>query len=165
MADVRKNALPHSLKIWPFLGNRLSTFSDQVVKNTIGKAVRGSCLCGKISYKILANPRPVVGCHCVQCRKTSGHYVAATQIENKLLEIEGISNLTWFQSSATAKRGFCKTCGSQLFWTEVGSNKTSVMAGTIDGVTGLVMNRQLYSEVKGDYYELPSVKVVDQSTL
>ena len=50
--------------------------------------------------------------------------MAATQIKSELLEIEGLSNLTWFQSSATAKRGFCKICGSQLFWTEVGSNKT-----------------------------------------
>jgi hypothetical protein len=136
-----------------------------MAQNRTGKTMRGSCLCQKITYEILAEPRSVVGCHCVQCRKTSGHYVAATQIKSELLEIKGLSNLTWFQSSVTAKRGFCKKCGSQLFWTEVGSGKTSVMAGTIDGATGLTMDRQIHSETKGDYYELPDSTIVDQSTL
>ena len=107
----------------------------------------------------------MVACHCVQCRKTSGHYVAATQTLTENLEVEGASNLAWYQSSASAKRGFCRICGSQLFWTELSSDYTSVMAGTIDGATGLKMDRQLYPEAKGDYYPLPEVQAVDQSTL
>jgi hypothetical protein len=39
------------------------------------------------------------------------------------------------------------------------------MAGTIDGRTNLQMDRQLFSELKGDYYALPDVDVVDQTTL
>ncbi|MEM9634891.1 MAG: GFA family protein [Pseudomonadota bacterium] len=127
--------------------------------------MRGSCLCGRVNYEILCTPRQVVGCHCNQCRKSSGHYVAATQAPREMLKIEGLSNITWFQSSETARRGFCSTCGSQLFWTELGSDNVSVMAGTLDGTTGLTMDRQLYPETKGDYYPLPDVKTVDQSTL
>ena len=127
--------------------------------------MHGSCLCGRINYQTQGETRQVVGCHCTQCRKASGHYVAATQIHNKHLQIEGLSNITWFQSSAYAKRGFCKTCGSQLFWTRLDSTYTSVMAGTIDGDTGLKMDRQLYPETKGDYYTLPDVETVEQSSL
>ncbi|MES0881573.1 GFA family protein [Roseibium sp. SCP14] len=127
--------------------------------------MRGSCLCGQVSYEILSTPRQVVGCHCNQCRKSSGHYVAATQAPKEQLKIQGLSNITWYQSSETAKRGFCSTCGSQLFWTETGSENISVMAGTLDGPTGLTMDRQLYPETKGDYYPLPDAKTVDQSTL
>lgn len=127
--------------------------------------MRGSCLCGEVRYRIQSNARSVVACHCTQCRKTSGHYVAATQTLTEHLEIEGISNVSWYQSSALAKRGFCKICGSQLFWTELSSKFISVMAGTIDGDTGLKMDRQLFPELKGDYYSLPDVQVVDQSTL
>jgi hypothetical protein len=127
--------------------------------------MRGSCLCGAVRYQIHGEPRSVVACHCNQCRKTSGHYVAATQTLTAKLEVEGISNITWYQSSASAKRGFCRICGSQLFWTELSSDHTSVMAGTIDGNTGLKMDRQLYPEAKGDYYPLPDVQTVDQSKL
>lgn len=127
--------------------------------------MQGSCLCGQISCVISGQPRSVVACHCTQCRKSSGHHVAATQVSNADLKVEGLETLTWYQSSSTAKRGFCKTCGSQLFWTELGSGKTSVMAGTLDGVTGLTLDRQLFEEDKGDYYLLPDAQVVDQSTL
>lgn len=127
--------------------------------------MKGSCLCGQVTYRISAEPRSIVACHCVQCRKSSGHYVAATQTLMEKLEISGAAGLTWYASSATAKRGFCKVCGSQLFWTEPGSGKISVMAGSIDGESGLTMDRQLYAGSKGDYYALPNVMTVDQSTL
>ena len=127
--------------------------------------MRGSCLCGQVRYRVHGTLRSVVGCHCSQCRKASGHYVAATQALKEQLEIEGQSHITWYQSSAEARRGFCKTCGSQLFWTQLDSDRISIMAGTLDGETGLTMDRQIYSETKGDYYELPEVPVVDQLSL
>jgi hypothetical protein len=127
--------------------------------------MRGSCLCGLVKYEISDSPRPVVGCHCTQCRKSSGHYVAATQTTKSSIAITGQDHLTWFQSSQTARRGFCATCGSQMFWTEETSDNISVMAGSIDGDSGLSMDRQLYPDDKGDYYALPEVAVVDQSTL
>jgi hypothetical protein len=127
--------------------------------------MRGTCLCGAVRYEVAGPARSVVACHCSQCRKTSGHYVAATQVLIDDLQIEGSLNITWFQSSASARRGFCKTCGSQLFWTETASRFISVMAGTIDGETGLVMDRQLFADMKGDYYDLPAVEKIEQSAL
>ncbi len=55
--------------------------------------------------------------------------------------------------------------GSSLFWRRVGADETSIMAGTLDGPTGLQMDRQLYPEDKGDYYDLPKAEVVPQSSL
>ena len=125
--------------------------------------MRGSCLCGRIQYKLKGPKRTVVACHCIQCRKTSGHYVAATQVAAEHLELQGEENITWFTSSEEAKRGFCKHCGSQLFWRRNGSGRTSVMAGTIDGDTGLVMDTQIHPDTKGDYYDLPAARIADQS--
>ncbi len=127
--------------------------------------MRGSCLCGKVHYQINGKARSVVACHCIQCRKTSGHHVAATQVEQLNLSVQGVEEITWYQSSETAERGFCRTCGSQLFWKEFASTRISVMAGTLDGETGLVMDRQLFTDSKGDYYRLPNVEPVDQSAL
>lgn len=127
--------------------------------------MQGSCLCGAVNYKISGKVRSVVACHCTQCRKTSGHYVAATQVQKSSLEIQGKDKISWYQSSETAKRAFCATCGSQLFWTELESEDISIMAGSLDGETGLKMDRQICTDAKGDYYAVPDIEIVDQSTL
>ena len=118
------------------------------------KTYSGSCLCGAVSYEITGPLRPVVGCHCKQCRKTSGHHVAATQgywAQLKLLRDEG---LKWYRSSEVASRAFCKDCGSSLFWRRQDDELVSVMTGTLDGPTGLSMECHIRVEDKGDYYEI-----------
>jgi len=111
----------------------------------------GSCLCGAIRYRTLGPLRPVIACHCVQCRKTSGHYVAATSVARDRIEIEGAP--VWFASSSAARRGFCGTCGSNLFWDGVGQN-ISIHAGSLDGETGLALAGHIFCADKGDYYEI-----------
>ncbi len=113
--------------------------------------VRGSCLCGQVQYVVTGPLRPVVACHCAQCRKTSGHHVAATSAPRDSITITG--DVTWYVSSDTARRGFCATCGSQLFWDGVGEN-LSIFAGTLDGPTGLKTAGHIYCADKGDYYEI-----------
>ena len=93
--------------------------------------------------------RPVIGCHCTKCRKTSGHHVAATSALRQDVEITGA--VTWYQSSATARRGFCPVCGSNLFWDGPGAN-LSIMAGSMDGPTGLRLKGHICCADKGDYY-------------
>ena len=127
--------------------------------------MQGSCMCGAVTYTISGNIRSIVACHCTQCRKTSGHYVAATQVHRDNIDVQGESSLSWYQSSASAERAFCRICGSQLFWSEFNCTNISVMAGTLDGPTGLRMDRQICTETKGDYYTLPNAMTVDQSTL
>ncbi|MBX9454666.1 MAG: GFA family protein [Rhizobium sp.] len=125
--------------------------------------IGGSCLCGGISYRISGDLRPVVACHCNQCRKASGHYVAATQALARDIEIEG--DPRWYRSSDFAERGFCATCGSNLFWRKHGGAYVSIFAGGLDGPTGLKMVSQLHCESSGDYYELPDLECIDQATL
>ncbi len=119
--------------------------------------MKGQCLCGAVHYQLNGTIRPVIACHCNQCRKTSGHYVAATQVKTAELEIEGSDAIRWYQSSDDARRGFCGICGSQLFWQPKDKDVTSVMAGTIDGKTGLTIEKQIFCEDKGDYYSLPTL--------
>ncbi|TPN17707.1 GFA family protein [Mesorhizobium sp. B2-3-3] len=128
------------------------------------RITRGGCLCGAVSYELSGELRPIVACHCNQCRKATGHFGAATQVEQQRATITG-DTLRWFRSSEHAERGFCSVCGGNLFWRRVGSPFISVWAGTIDGKTGLKMESQLYPESAGDYYELPAVPVVPQSEL
>ena len=111
----------------------------------------GSCLCGQVEFRTDARLRPVVACHCVQCRKTSGHHVAATSAPRDQVEITG--EVRWFRSSQRARRGFCPTCGSNLFWDGPGGN-LSIFAGTLDAPTGARLAGHIYCADRGDYYEI-----------
>lgn len=111
----------------------------------------GSCLCDAVNYTTTGPLRPVIACHCKQCRKTSGHHVAATSVARDAIEI--IGDVTWYASSGTARRGFCGICGSNLFWDGAGVN-ISIFAGTFDGDPGLQLAAHIYCDDKGSYYTL-----------
>jgi hypothetical protein len=115
---------------------------------------RGSCLCGAVTYASEGPWRQSMACHCTQCRKTTGHYLSATQVPTASLTIAG-DTLAWFQSSPGARRGFCARCGSSLFWQQGSREMTSIMTGTLDGPTGLTTSTHIHLEDKRDYYEIP----------
>lgn len=102
--------------------------------------------------------RAVVACHCRQCLISSGHVAAATAVARTgftLLAGDGPGGgLRWYRSSPRARRGFCGTCGSSLFWDADGSPIISVFAGTIDPPTGLEMALHIFTEHPGDYYRI-----------
>lgn len=114
----------------------------------------GGCLCGRVRYRVTGPLRPVVYCHCGQCRRTSGHFVAATAVAKDALTIETDEGLEWFASSEIASRGFCRRCGSSLFWRPNAKPYICIMAGTLDDSTGLEAVEHIFVSNKGDYYQL-----------
>lgn len=114
----------------------------------------GSCLCGAVRYEVAGMMRPSVACHCSQCRKTSGHYWSATQVDDGQLVIHGGESLRWYRSSPQAERGFCTRCGSSLFWRMEGEGRTSIGSGTLDLPTGLTTAKHIFVADKSDYYEI-----------
>ena len=114
----------------------------------------GGCLCGGVRYEIRGGLRGVIACHCSQCRRTSGHYCAMTSAPNERLSLTAAGTLVWYRSSASAERGFCGVCGSNLFWRPHAENRTSITAGTFDTPTGLALERHIFVADKSDYYEI-----------
>src|SRR5262245_19343219 len=132
----------------------------------------GSCLCGAVTFRTHGTLRGIVYCHCSQCRKQSGHFYAATNVSDDCIEVAGADMLHWYAASAKARRGFCRNCGSTLFWKHKELDYVSVLGGAFNQPTGLQGACHIYVEDKGDYYEIddglpqfprstPSVKVVD----
>jgi len=118
---------------------------------TEGLSVTGGCLCSEVSFRVTGPLRPVAACHCRQCRRSSGHYVAATAAPRGAVEIEG--EVRWYRSSDTARRGFCPACGSNLFW-DGGGETLSIFAGALDAPSGVILDRHIFCADKGDYYEI-----------
>jgi hypothetical protein len=90
------------------------------------------------------------------CRRSNGHFVAATACSSAHLRLLSAETLHWYQSSATSRRGFCGTCGSQLFWERewARSGHISIWAGALDMPTGLRAAAHIFVADKGDYYEI-----------
>jgi hypothetical protein len=114
----------------------------------------GGCLCGAVKFTTNGPLRGIIYCHCTQCRKQSGHFYAATSVARANITISGEDSITWHRASREARRGFCSTCGSALFWQRDGADKVSVLAGAFDSPTGLVGERHIFVADKGDYYEI-----------
>ena len=114
----------------------------------------GSCLCGAVTYEVHGPLRPVIACHCTQCRKQTGTYMSATAAPDGAMKIVEARGLKWFQSSPQARRGFCGECGTVLFWKGEGRDYTAIAAGSLDGASGLKLAGHIFCDDAGDYYEI-----------
>ena len=93
--------------------------------------IDGGCLCGAVRYTLAAVPTDVAHCHCRICRRAAGApFVTWATVERADLTTAG--PVRWFRSSTVAKRGFCPTCGTQLFFAQeiavpIGDTAASVL--------------------------------------
>lgn len=123
----------------------------------------GGCLCGAVRFTIQGPMRPVVNCHCGQCLRFHGHHGAYTNVEMDRLRFEADAALRWYDSSASARRGFCGTCGSSLFWQRRDDAAIGISAGCLDRPTGLATAGDIFVADKGDYYTIePGRPAMDQ---
>ena len=119
------------------------------------KMLAGRCLCGTVQFKLREPFRPVTVCHCRQCAQWTGHLVATTSVPLDRFEItSGADNVGWYSASEIARRGFCRTCGSALFWKPNDEERISIAAGSLDPPTGLAVAKHIFVDDKSDYYEI-----------
>ena len=85
---------------------------------TTNKQIHGSCLCGTIEFSASLPSKWCAHCHCSMCRKAHGAgYVTWVGFEQDRVSFtRGEDQLAWYESSPGAQRGFCRQCGSSLFF-------------------------------------------------
>jgi len=122
-------------------------------------STHGRCMCGSVDFTIDSELRDVVNCHCHRCRRWSGHYWAATAASPTELRIADDTTLAWYSPADGIEYGFCRTCGSSLFWRLANRpDLISVSAGSLDQPTGLHTTAQIWMAEHGDYHPpLPGV--------
>jgi len=94
----------------------------------------------------------VSACHCTMCRSWSaGPYVG---LHHKgPMRFEGQDHVGVYKSSTWAQRGFCKKCGSNLFY-QLSEEEYSFSTGLFDDQDLLKLNMQYFIDEKPDHYEL-----------
>lgn len=116
----------------------------------------GRCLCGAIRYSAVlkrAEDGAVSAdiCHCGQCRRWHGGPALGVEIEGDLT-LEGEENLGLFQASEWAERGFCKACGSSLFWRLREGGYANIAAGTLDDQSPLRLETEIFVDDQPNFY-------------
>lgn len=114
----------------------------------------GSCACRAIRFEVVGPLPGPDACHCTICRKTSGHVFVSTDVPRSAVTIRGEENVGWYRSSEKVRRGFCKTCGSSLFWDPVERDWIGIAMGAFDGPTGTKIAIHVHASSKGDYYAI-----------
>ena len=123
------------------------------MKNKI-RTLNASCLCKGIDIKIKGEFRSIINCHCIQCAKTHGNYAAYTSVLEENIIYKSKNTLKWFISSTKAKRGFCKTCGSSIFFKRFGSKAIHISAGLFKNPTKLKTASHIFTANMRDYYKI-----------
>lgn len=112
---------------------------------------RGACLCGSVKLTTKSASPTVGACHCSICRQwTGGPYMAVDCGTDVSFSSE--ENIGLFASSEWAERGFCKKCGSSLFYKLKASGQYIISAGILELESELDFDHQVFIDEKPDYY-------------
>jgi len=68
------------------------------------------------------------------------------------VSFEGEENISVFNSSAWAERGFCNKCGSHLFYRLKESKQYIMLAGRFDDQEMFVFDNQVFIDKKPSFY-------------
>lgn len=117
------------------------------------KTRHGQCLCGAVKLKVTTAGNDVGACHCGTCRQWGGGPYFSLDGGSDV-EINGEDALKVFSSSEWAERGFCKHCGSHLFYRLKGSGQTMVAVGLLDDQTSFELAHQVFVDKRPAFYEL-----------
>lgn len=112
---------------------------------------KGHCLCGKVKITAPSMSREVGVCHCGMCRRWTGGPLFAIDCGTDVT-FDGKDSVGVYNSSDWAERGFCKHCGTHLFYRLKGNNQYILPVGIFDNAQGLVFDHQIFIEEKPEYY-------------
>ena len=118
------------------------------------KVTTGGCLCGAVRYEVKGPLRDVVNCHCSMCQRLHGNFGPHSKARKVNITITNHTGLAWYKTSEMAQRGFCRICGSSLFWEPFDLDATGIIAGSLDGPTGLKTIGHIFVAEKCDFYEI-----------
>jgi hypothetical protein len=119
--------------------------------------LKGSCLCGGISYEIVGAIGKALYCHCSMCRKWHGSAFRARLAvpKNSFRLVRGKELLVEYRSSADTIKRFCRVCGSPMMnsWDPDPDNYGLAM-GTLDDDPGVRPSCHIFVGSKAPWYEI-----------
>lgn len=114
-------------------------------------AASGQCLCGAVRFTVESVDPEYWACHCCTCvRWSAGPYLS---VSTTGASFEGEDNIEIYNSSEWAERGFCRKCGTILFYRLKKQAGHELSIGTFDDSSSFRMVGEIFVDKKPDGYE------------
>jgi len=111
----------------------------------------GTCLCGAVTVSFPLEKDTFDACHCGMCRKWGGG-PALTVDGGTNVKFQGEEFITTHNSSDWAERGFCKRCGTHLFYRLKESGFHNFPLGLLQNTENLRFHLQIFVDMKPENY-------------
>jgi len=117
--------------------------------------LRGSCLCGAVTYEVTDSFEFVGNCHCSMCRKSHGAAFVTWGIvgPGHFRWVAGEDMVQGYESSPGRTRCFCKRCGSPLASIHSGV-VGEVVVGSVDGDPGDRPREHIFVGSMAPWYDI-----------
>jgi len=123
----------------------------------MNEEIKGSCLCGRVTYMVRGPFDAFHLCHCSQCRRSTGTAHASNIFSTK-------DRLRWLSGEDLAKRydpdepgviskAFCTHCGSLVPYISASSGRLIIPAGGLEGNPGIKPQDNIYWPDRADWYD------------
>jgi hypothetical protein len=117
------------------------------------KDARGKCLCGAVRFEATGVETTYHACHCGMCRRwAGGSPFFCASVESVTFSDE--DNLGRYASSKWAERGFCKVCGTTLFYFLKPAKRYTLSVGAFDDGDSFALAREIFIDAKPAGYAL-----------
>ena len=120
---------------------------------------QGGCQCGRVRYRVTADPLYLVACHCKECQRQSGSAFALSMIvQQSTFIVEG--ELKMFERSSESGRPlrcfFCPECGTRIYHQpSYAEGIANIRAGTLDDTSWLKPQMHVWTSSKQPWVEIP----------
>jgi hypothetical protein len=121
-------------------------------------ALRGSCLCGGVAYRVEGSALRAWSCHCGRCRKAR----SAAHASNLFTDADGVRFTRGEELLASYKvpdaqhftHVFCRTCGSPMPRVDRGRGLAVVPMGALDDDPGIRPQAHIFVGSKAPWFEI-----------
>jgi hypothetical protein len=130
-------------------------------------SITGGCQCGAVRYHASVALTDAHICHCRMCQKAVGNAFAALAAAPR-------DAISWtrgtpavFKSSGQVARGFCKDCGTPLFYDYLEGRRINLTIGSLDDPGKFPPHEQFGIEARLDWFAglsaLPEAGTTEQT--
>ncbi len=117
----------------------------------------GSCLCKKVSYRLVSNMGDIVHCHCETCRKAHGSaFSSVLAVKDEDFILSGREHCRSFESSPGKHRYFCSYCGTQVYAKRENTQHIILRLGSLDGAVDAKEHSHIWVSQKASWYAVES---------
>ncbi|MCV3240375.1 GFA family protein [Mesorhizobium sp. ZC-5] len=117
-----------------------------------GGKLTGGCLCGAVRFAATPLKAEMDVCHCSMCQQWSGGVFMSTSCGGTLEIVKGQDQLGLYRSSEWAERGFCRNCGSSLFWRGIADGHVAVSMQAFDDASRFSFAEEIFIDEKPATY-------------